>query len=167
MNYIKFNFYSITLVLSMIILSGCNSDSTISASNNQEGLSNMPEGVQNGTVSADYYKELVYMIDYFTSYSEEIFLTDSIDYGNVEEKSRDYLVDINSLNLMPQTEADSDLDTYAIDFKTQSELIADYMIDYATKREQMYYEMAADYIVDASNTLKTIEQISVKYNINN
>lgn len=132
-----------------------------------EDLSNIPPGVQDGTVSVEYYKDLMYMLGNFTSYSEEIFLADTIDYENVEEKSRDYLVEMNSLDLLPLTQADSELDNYAMDFKIQSELVAEYMIDYATKREHMYYKMAADYIQDVSNTYKTIEQISEKHNIYN
>lgn len=130
-----------------------------------EELSNYPEGVKNGTVSVDYFKNMMYMINSFTSYSEEIFLAETIDYDNVEEKSRDYLVEMNSLDLLPLTQADSELDNYAMDFKIQSELVAEYMIDYATKREHMYYKMAADYIQDVSNTYKTIEQISRKYDV--
>ena len=138
---------------------------TVSSDNaSAEDLSGYPEGVKDGTVSAEYYDDLTTMLTSYVKYAEKM-MTEGIQTTSIEYESQQYLVLLNDLDLIPKTKTDSKLDYYAIDFKIQSELVAEYMLDYANSAKLSHKHDAERYIRDTIETYDLIEEMLYKYNL--
>lgn len=92
-------------------------------------LSSYPIGVQNGTVSVEYYNDLYMMLTTYLKYADKM-TRQGISQDSIKYESERYLVELTKLKLLPVTDADSNLDSLALDYKIQSKLVADYMLDY-------------------------------------
>lgn len=126
---------------------------------------NYPMAVRDGHVSAEYYDG---MMSVLSSYVDllEIVANDVKDYESIEEASHNFLAELSTYKVYPSTSVDYDLDEYLTKYIIQTKMSAEYYIDYATKKDKLYFEMANDYRDDASNSLNTIDAIGKKYGIN-
>lgn len=170
MNYIKFNFYSIIMVLSVIILSGCNSELLTSASSNEEvnieyDLLDYPIAVRNGDVSPEYYDNMIGVINSYVDLLNSVG-SDPEDYITIEDAGRDYLTEVTTYNPSPSTSIEYDLDEYLTEYIIQTKMVAEYYIDYATKKDDVYLKLAKDSKDDALNTGNTMVSIGNKYGLN-
>lgn len=170
MKYIKFNFYSIILVLSMIILSGCNSELLTSASTNEEeiteyDLSDYPIAVRNGDVSPEYYDGMMNIVNNYAGYLKNV-ANNETNYEKIKEISHEYLASLSTNSTTASTSVDFDLDKYLTKYVVQTEMVAEYYIDYATKQDSVYLKMVRDYKDDVLNTMDTMITIGNEYGLN-
>lgn len=157
MKYTKHIFYSIIFVSISLILGACGSD---------DGNVDLSEAssVDEDNVTSEYYDEMVTMVNAFPEYAKKMQLKVVHD-STIRYESKEYLMLINSLDLIPISKVDKELDKYVYDFKIESELAAEYMLEYAESDDLDDKITANEYIDDAVKTFDMIKAIGDKYGL--
>ena len=149
-------FYSIIFTSSLLVLGACGDEDNVDLSE--------ASSVDEDTVTSEYYDEMKQMLSSYTEYVEAV-RAEGVKYSTIEEESKHYLLLINSLDLIPISKVDKELNTYVFDFIIESELAAEYMLDYSTSWDISDKLDAEDYINDTIKTFDMIKEIIYKYDL--
>ena len=153
---IKRIFYLTIFVSISLILGACGSKDNVNLSE--------ASSINEDDVTSKYYSEMVLMINAFPIYAEKV-IADGVKNSTIEEESREYLLLINSLDLIPLSKVDKELDTYVFDFKVDSKLAAEYMLEYSSSRDISDKHDGENYIKKVIKTFEMIEAIGDKYDL--
>ena len=154
MKVTKRTFYSIIFVSSLLILGACGDKDNVDLSE--------ASSVDEDNVTSKYYDEMNEMINAFPIYFEKM-LTEGVQTSTIEHESRQYLLLINSLDLIPISKVDKEFDTYVYEFKIKSELAAEYMLDYASSGKIRDKNNAEEYMREVVEAFEMIKEITYKY----
>ncbi|ETT82255.1 hypothetical protein MKZ08_06680 [Viridibacillus sp. FSL R5-0477] len=167
------------LIILSAFLVGCNSNESASdsASASIIDLTTYPLGVQNGTVSPEFYNELNQWITNFSPNFKTI--TDIIlEYRNdnsylEDEKNKQNLLNainecktlMDEFDMSVDTEADDVLRKAVIDFSVSQDLIFEYLDSFITKNDYDYMKLAGDESKSLGNKSQHIADLCDKYGL--